>query len=192
MSRIQSKDQLLKEISCLIDEYIQFTLHSHEEVEYKMMVVDEKQTPEPKAEPKKKTKVVVADTQCRAILRNKKRCSREVTTETDCRDSELCKFHNNSKFEGKINKIEPPTTVGEESEAEEEAETEAEESKGSVEENDNTGSAETADDLVTVYLTKDDDDDMIDQDGNIWDMEQRIISGKKDLETNEKVFFKTI
>jgi hypothetical protein len=182
MSRIQTKAHLLKEISCLIDEYVSLCVHSKNEQQYNMVVKADTPTASQDAtvvapSPQK------ADTQCRAIMSSKKRCSKEISEE-EGHDHELCKYHNNPRFAGKITKVEvepaSPASL---------ASLEPNSSEGNVEEEANESDPE---DLVTVYLTKDDDDDMVDQDGNIWDVNERIITGKKDLKTNEKVFFKNI
>jgi hypothetical protein len=182
MSRIQSKEQLLKEISCLVDEYVSFCVHSKNQQQYNMVVKEDEDTSASPAsggsadvELQEQTPAPV-DTQCKAILSSKKRCKRDVSDE-EGNDPELCKYHNNPRFKGKINKIDPPTPAEPVPEA---SPAEAEDDESDPE------------DLVTVYLSKDEDDDMVDQDGNIWDVNERIIVGKKDLKTNEKVFFKNI
>lgn len=137
------------------------------------------------------------DTQCVVLLANGKRCSgKKSTTEGD--DLDVCKRHNNAKFEGKLTKIEVPAVVvvaqqvttngdrGNEGEGNEDDESGETEDEPSFTES----SDESAN--IAVKLTRDSDGDLIDQDGNIWTTDSPKIIGKKDLRTKQKVWLKTV
>jgi hypothetical protein len=165
MSRVKSQEELIERITELQEEIRRLT------EEYLYYIVK-------KHGKKKKNKKSIAqlerenDTQCLALLKSGKRCTKKrLSPVPDNCDPELCKLHNNSKFDGKIKKIElePLPECSEDD------------------------SFEDSDDGITkVKLTVDADSDAIDQEGNIWCMEKQQIIGKKDLKTKQKVYFKTL
>ena len=190
--RVATKKQLLQEISLLVDQHINYILHKKPEYDFVIdesnviKVTDEKE--EKNIEMKNENNInkneeeisVKDDNRCLAILTNGKRCSRDKLPKGK-NDEELCKFHNNDKFIGRLEK------VSDEIKKEPDIKINSEESIN-----------ESAEEVEEVFLTKDEDDDLIDQDGNIWKIinedgeEEEKIIGKKDLETNQKHFYTKI
>lgn len=118
------------------------------------------------------------DTQCLAKLTNGKRCSGKK--EPDGADLDLCKRHN--KMTKDVVKVElpplddPPIIDDDNEELSEES-------------YDDESSSE---EKIAVKLSRDADGDMIDEEGNIWALDQQKIVGKKDLRTKQKVWYKTV
>lgn len=188
--KVATKKQLLQEISVLVDQHINYVLHKKPEYDFVVedsKVIEINEDKEPTVETlveTQKNKVEVNEASCLAILTNGKRCSKDKFPQGK-NDKELCKFHNNDKFIGRLTKVE--SLQKKESKPTLEVKIESEESVN-----------ESAEEVEEVFLTKDDDDDLIDQDGNIWQIinedgeEEEKIIGKKDLETNQKHFFNKI
>ena len=189
----KTKQQLLDEISSLVDEYISNALkHEHSIKEEESVVVPPNNT-------------------CVAILTNGKQCTRERSEKGP--DNEVCKFHNNPKFIGRLQKISTPTisvtrevTSSVDKSPIEKKDVEKETPKEIVEivENVEAASEKTdsncnneletkieEDSVEDIFVRKDEDGDLVDQHGNIWDAEDQKVIGKKDLETKQKVYYET-
>ena len=166
MSRVRNREELLDEIGLLVDEYIEYILKKRKRKKLKKAEVE---VPKP-------------DPVCRAMLKSKKRCSRDKKGDeaTADEDPDFCKLHNNPKFKGKLEKVPLPTptvkTVVEN------------EDNGSS----NSESSEDGEELIEVNITVDSKGNKVDQHGNVWDMENRIIIGKKDPKTKEVIIHKRI
>lgn len=240
MSRVQTKKQLLKEISLLIDEYVHFTLHKkpdynfvvneNDEDEENQNNVQEVQEVEEVQEVPQTQQEDYDPTRCLGVKTNKDQCTRKRMEDGD--DPELCKFHNNPKYIGRIQKVEVPSQSVEKvenSESEDRSDNENpepnteptskpetgsshpnnannannandanttsknDESSDSSDESAGESSDESSgDDVEQVYIKKDEDGDAVDQMGNIWNMDTKVIIGKKDLQTGQKVLFKKV
>lgn len=177
-NKILTKKQLLQQISCLIDDYVTNALERKTEYEF----VGESHTPssefgEMNDNQEYESDLVSNDENdnvCMAFLTNGKRCSRERHLEGP--DTELCKFHNNKKFEGRLEKV----IKGGPSQKK------MKRYKKPVKKDDEEV------EVQEIKLIEDEDGDMVDQNGSIWDVETETIIGKKDLVTKEKLFFKKI
>lgn len=156
---------------------------------------------------------------CIGLLTNWKRCTRDK--DLSASDPELCSFHNNPKFIGKIEKLdlkdidsEPqqilPTTkktteplylfnpavdgaVIDTTLKIAEIPDPIHFDKGKEEKKDGDEKDESNDsEDVHVFIKRDEDGDFVDQDANIWDVKEKKIIGKKDLMTKQKIFFQKI
>lgn len=159
---------------------------------------------------------------CVGLLTNWKRCTRDRDPLSP--DPELCSFHNNPKFIGKIEKLDlkdihessttpiKPTIPKKENSVDGEGDGAVylfnPAADGAVLDNDpslkvadipdplktisNVGEDSHDSDDVQVFIKRDEDGDLVDQDANIWDVKDKKIIGKKDLMTKQKIFFQKI
>ena len=169
MSQVKTEEELFERLADLYEEEKKL-IH-----EYNKYIVKKNR------KRKKKIKSIAQlerdnDTQCLAILKSKKRCTK-TRSKDESHDFELCKLHNNPKFDGKIIKLELPPL----------SETSSVDSESAEE----GSSVDSEEGLINVKLIVDVDGDNIDTDGNIWSMDDQIIIGKKDLRTKQKVYFKS-
>jgi hypothetical protein len=173
MSQVKDKDELLtrinelqEEIKKLVDDFFSFVANTN--------------TNKKKKKPKKSIAQIERenDTQCLALLKSGKRCSKKRSVNEE-HDPELCKLHNNQKYKNNVKKVELPPLL--DTKNQEDSDDNAEESEDSE-----------FDGLKQVKLTIDTDGHAIDQEGNIWDMGKQEIIGKKDIRTKRKVFFKNV
>ena len=176
MSQVKNEEQLFDRIEELQEELRKLI---HEYLEYigkrKRRVKKTKKSVKTPAQIEREN-----DTQCMALLKSGKRCSGKKTKD-EAGDVDLCKRHNNPKFEGKIDKIKLPPLTEDDSDNNED------------DEDDEYSYDDSSDDgIIQVKLSVDADGDTIDTEGNIWCMDKQLVIGKKDLHTKQKVFFKTV
>lgn len=191
MSRVRNREELLDEIGLLVDEYIEYILKKRKRKKLKKA---EKESADGESgsggdgESQAPTvvKVVKSDPRCLAILKSKKQCTRDKkgSEATEDEDPDLCKLHNNPKFKGKLDKMTPSTPA-------EVNNTSA--SSGSAEQSSSDeSSSEDDEDLIEVNITVDTQGNHVDQHGNVWDLEKKLIIGKKDPKTKEVIIHKRI
>lgn len=197
-NKILTKKQLLHQISLLVDDYVTNMLER--KPEYEFVIKDENANERESNEYQESECVTneyatndltgndneaesVDDNICMAFLTNGKRCSRERTTEEGS-DLDLCKFHNNKKFEGRLEKITRGGPTEKKMKRYKKPEKKETPSKPIIN--------EEIEEIQEFRLTEDEDGHMIDQNGSIWDLDTETIIGKKDFATKEKIFYKKL
>jgi hypothetical protein len=197
---VMTKNQLMQQISMLVDEYVCNAIDKKSDIEFVVDGVDNvddvncHQNSEYDENNNNDIETILPsieeDDICMAYLTNGTRCSRDRYTQGS--DVELCKYHNNPRFEGRIIKITRKGSVQtkQNKEAEEKPSVEVEEPEERSQEQ---GDAEEeAEDVQEIFITEDEDGHMVDSNGSIWDVVSKTIIGRKDLTTKQKLFFKRL
>ena len=216
-NKILTKRQLLQQISLLVDNYVSNVLEK--KPEYEFVVNNNSQENVNESNECQESGSVVTecvtnecqtsdltsndneaesgdDNICMAFLTNGKRCSRERCPEGA--DPEICKFHNNKKFDGRLEKITRGGPIQKKMKRYKKPEKTSNATRTSNTTNTpNTTSNkliinEEIEEVQEFRLFEDEDGHMIDQNGSIWDLETETIIGKKDIETKEKIFYKKL
>ena len=169
MSSFKTKEALIAHLSSCIDEYIDYEVSRKKR---KRRSVAQQSSP-----PQDTDEEEILDDNCYAIIKNGKRCSKK-RSDDPTHDKYLCKVHNREKYRTTVERAPKKYKVN-----------------ATIDANNTTpdvDSETSSSDHIEVTLSIDKDGDHVDQDGNIWDLENQIIIGKKDRKTKEKVFFKKI
>ena len=201
-NKILTKQQLLQQISLLVDNYVSNVLEKKPEYDF---VMNESQVTSQVSQASESVESVVGecvsndyttneftsndnegesveDNICMAFLTNGKRCSRERCPEGA--DPEICKFHNNKKFDGRLEKVTRGGPTEKKMKRYKKPDTKNIPNKPIIN--------EEIEEIQEFHLTQDEDGAMIDQNGSIWDLDTETIIGKKDFITKEKIFFKKL
>ena len=195
MSQVKNEEELFErieelqeEMRKLVHDYVEYIAKRRRHKKKKKKAANTENT-------EKKVKKSIAqverenDTQCMAELKTGKRCQGKKLP--DGTEPDFCKRHNNPKFIATMKKVELPNLPPPQEEKladDSDAECSAEEGSSYSSYEDSSEESEK----IAVKLSRDADGDMVDQEGNIWSLNDQKIIGKKDLRTKQKVWYKTV